>query len=62
MFGPMPPIYVRPFDRAKGGSGVDHLARWDRSKAPVFEWPANVVKAWDLHQAQTLKRRPRKDK
>jgi hypothetical protein len=61
MFGPNPPVYVRPFDRPAGGSGARHLSTWDPAQAPTFAWPKAVLEAWELHQKQTLKRRPPKD-
>ena len=49
--------YTRPFDRAKGSAGTRHLEGWDRDAAPRFEWPPEVVKAWEEHQRGTLKLR-----
>ena len=58
VFGAAPPAYVRPFQRAANSLGVRHLQEWDRSAAPTFAWPQAVSEAWELHQKQTLKRRP----
>ena len=57
VFGPEAWRYTRPFERAKGSAGTDHLDGWDRANAPRFEWPQDVVKAWEEHQRGTLKLR-----
>ena len=59
VFGADAPRYQRPFDREVGSVGTEHLAGWDREVAPRFQWPPEVIQAWDRHQAQTLTLRPK---
>ena len=54
VYGADAPRYQRPFDRDPASVGFEHLRSWDRSKAPTFAWPVEVVRAWDRHQAGTL--------
>lgn len=60
IFGTDAPRYTRPFSREPGSPGTSHLLGWDREAAPRFQWPPEVIQAWDRHQAQTFQLRRKK--
>jgi hypothetical protein len=47
--------YVRPDQRPEASA---HLKSFDRAAAPRFAWPAEVIKAFDEHQARNKKDKP----
>jgi hypothetical protein len=46
--------YTRPAQRKEAG----HLAGYDRSKAPRFAWPKDVLEAWQRYQDEKKPKKP----